>query len=149
MQDYGGKVVHVYKKFPLNTHPWALKAALAAESVFRINPEIFWDLRDYLFTNQNKITVENIDREIESFLQSKSVDSEQYKQKLPSPELQKAIDEDAKEPKVLGINATPTFFINGRPVRGAQPAAVFKKAIEEAIETGGLSSGKTMEKPAK
>lgn len=148
LKGYDGKVVHVYKHLPLNIHPWAMKAALAAEAVLRINSQLFWELRDYLFTNQNKITVDNIDQEMESFLESKNVDSREYKQKLSSPEVKKSIEEDMKEAQALGVNSTPMFFINGRQLRGAQLAAVFKKAIEEALKVVSLSPEKMGGKPA-
>ena len=54
---YKGKVKVIFKAYPLNVHPWAIKAAEAAECARLQNPETFWDFARYFYTNQGSINV--------------------------------------------------------------------------------------------
>ena len=61
---YKDKIRVLYKSYPLNSHPWAIRAALGAECARLQNPEAFWEFaRDY-YNNQGSITVQNIDDHI-------------------------------------------------------------------------------------
>jgi len=43
------------------------------------------------------------------------------------------VDKDMKDANEVGVSATPTFFVNGRPLSGAQPLDVFKRLIDEEL----------------
>lgn len=140
LKDYNGKVVHVYKHFPLTQmHPWAKKAALVSEAIYQLRPELFWEVHDYFFSSQKEINANNIDQQAESFVASKKINVEEFKKKLASPEVEKAVEADIKEAMTLGVNSTPMFFINGRKVGGALPANEFKKVIDEAFTDSAAS----------
>ncbi len=57
---YKGKVKVIFKAYPLNVHPWAMKAAEAAECARMQNPDAFWDFARYFYTNQGSINAKNI-----------------------------------------------------------------------------------------
>ncbi|HWJ41513.1 MAG TPA: thioredoxin domain-containing protein, partial [Candidatus Limnocylindrales bacterium] len=57
---YKGKIKVIFKAYPLNVHPWAIKAAAAAECARLQNPAAFWDFARYFYTNQGSINVKNI-----------------------------------------------------------------------------------------
>jgi len=127
--DYGDKIRFVYRDFPLtNIHPEAFPAAEAANCAGEQN--MYWEFHDLLFSNgPNALSAENyvvyaesLDLDLEDF--KECVDSGRYKD-----EVQGDIDFAAN----LGIRSTPTFFINGLAVVGAQPYEVFQRLIDREL----------------
>lgn len=141
MKDYDGKLTHVYKHYPLPMHPWAMPAALATEAVYRLNPNLFWELHERLFSKQRDIkSPEDVNKEVEAFLTSKNANLEEYKKKLAAPETKQAVDNDMKEASSVGVQGTPAFFVDGHPyLRGALPAEEFRKAFDVALAARGVA----------
>jgi len=115
----------VYKDFPLNTiHPWAATAAVGARCAFSQSPEAFWTIHDLIFDNQDVISPENVWDKLTSFAAQAGLDKDAFKACLSSPDAQKAVDANHADGVALGVNATPTVYVNGRPVVGGGPDAV-------------------------
>lgn len=141
LKEYDGKISIVFKHYPLEMHNWAMKAALATEAVFQMKPALFWDLHDQIFSAQKEINAENFDTEVENFIKANKLDLAEYKKKLASDSVKKAVEQDMQDVKNVGLRTgTPSFYIDGRFIGGAQPIEAFRKVIDDAI--GGVPASK-------
>lgn len=109
----------VYKDFPLTQiHPWANTAALGGHCAFEQAPAAFWKVHDSIFQNQDLISPENVWDKLVEFATAAGLNADTFKGCLASPDTQKAIDASHAEGMALGVNSTPTVYINGRPLVG-------------------------------
>ena len=109
----------VYKDYPLTQiHPWANTAALAGRCAFEQSPEAFWKVHDSIFENQDLISPENVWDKLVDFATTAGLNGDIFKGCLASPDTQKEIDASHAEGVTLGVNSTPTVYINGRPLVG-------------------------------
>ena len=71
-----------------------------------------------------------------SFIDARSlgIDSDEFKECLKSESKKNIVQKDMQEGAEFGIQGTPTFFINGRRVEGAQSFSVFKEIIDEELQ---------------
>lgn len=132
---YPDDVTVHYADFPLETiHPWARLAAVAGQAIFRQNPPAFWDYYDWIFEHQNAIKAANAREMITHFAASKG---------LRADEIDRAVNDKASNTEVqlgidlgrsLGIDQTPTLFINGRRLVGAMVWSELKAVIDHEIE---------------
>lgn len=110
-----------YKDFPLEPiHPWSKAAAICGRCVFRQNAAAFWDFHDWLFEHQPEITPENLKTKVLEWAQSKGMDSLQLGRCIDTRATEAEVDREIAEGKALGVNATPTIFLNGRRLIGVQ-----------------------------
>jgi len=127
-EEYGDRVRFVFKHMPLSIHPQAAGAHAAAEAAHRQGK--FWEMHDRLFENQRDLSVETL----AGYASAMGLDMDQYSRDVESEEVAKRISDDMAQAQKLGVTGTPSFFINGRYLSGAQPFANFKRHIDEAIE---------------
>ena len=112
----------VYKNFPLTTiHPWAETAAIGAHCAYEQSPEAFWKVHDAIFDDQDAITPENVWDKLVSFASQAGLNADTFKACLSSADAQKAVDAEHAEGVALGVDSTPTAFVNGRPLAGGDP----------------------------
>ena len=112
----------VYKDFPLvQVHEWAETAAIGARCAYMQSPAAFWKISDAIFQNQDLISAENIWEKLNGFAASAGLNPDAFKACLASPEAKQAVDADAAQGVALGVNSTPTVFVNGRPNIGGDP----------------------------
>lgn len=126
-QSYPGKLRVVFKNSPLPIHKSAkvaAKAALAAGEQGK-----FWEYHEALFEHQGALDRASLDR----YASDLGLDMDRFGQAMSSPALDAAIEADIAEAKRLDVRGTPTFFINGRRVRGARPTEVFRPVIDRAL----------------
>ena len=115
----------VYKDFPLtNIHPWANTAAVAGRCAFEQSEEGFWKVHDMIFDRQDVISPENVWDKLVSFAAEGGLNADTFKACLASPDAQKAVDANRADGAALGVNSTPTVYVNGRPVVGGSPVAI-------------------------
>ncbi len=133
-QMYGNKLVLVYKQFPLPFHPYAEKAAEA--SLCAQDQGKFWQMYDQMFTHQDALTVDDLKADAVQL----GMDATTFNTCLDSGSKVAAIQADIAEGQKLGVSGTPTFFINGQSIVGAQPLATFTAAINAALGTSGSGS---------
>jgi protein-disulfide isomerase len=116
------QVRFVYKNFPLTTiHPWAETAAIGARCAYQQSPAAFWKVHDAIFDNQDVISPENVWDKLVGFAAQAGLNADTFKACLSSPDAQKAVDAERAEGVALGVNSTPTAYINGRPLPGGDP----------------------------
>ena len=117
IKAYPAEVRLYFKDYPLDQiHPWAKTAALAGRCVYKQNPPAFWEYHDWIFENQATIAPENVTAKIAEFAKSKGWNVEQLNACIASPQTASEIQRSVAEAKSLGVNSTPTFFINGRKI---------------------------------
>jgi protein-disulfide isomerase len=128
VEKYQGKVKWVFRDFPIpSLHPAAPKAHEAARCAAEQGK--FWEYHDLLFEKSPRQAPE----ELKQYAKDLSLDAAAFAQCLDSGKHQAAVNSDISEGAQLGITGTPTFFINGRQLVGAQPASTFQKIIDNEL----------------
>lgn len=123
------QVRFVYKNFPLTEiHPWAMTVAVAARCAFQSSPNAFWKVHNQLFDNQDIITADNAWDEVTDFATSAGLSADALHTCMAAPEAKAKVEADLAEGKALGVESTPTFFINGRPMIGGD-----KQTLEQTL----------------
>jgi protein-disulfide isomerase len=127
-EKYPGKVRIAFKQLPLPFHD---KAHLAAEASLAANEQgKFWQMHDKLFANQQAL-----DRpSLEKYAQELGLNMAKFKAALDTGKFKAKVDAEAKEGAAVGASGTPTFFINGTKLVGAQPFDAFKTAIDKELK---------------
>jgi protein-disulfide isomerase len=125
---YQGKIKIAFRNLPLPFHD---KAHLAAEAALAANEQgKFWAMHDKLFANQQAL-----DRpSLEKYAQEIGLNMNKFTAALDSGKFKDKVDSDAKEGAAVGATGTPTFFINGTRLVGAQPADKFKEVIDAELK---------------
>jgi len=127
-QNFPGKVRIAYKNFPLPAHPHAQKAAEAAFCAGEQGQ--FWPYHDRLYIQDpNQLEVPQL-KEIAASLK---LDTARFNKCLDSGQAAAAVNADAQEGKQLGVNGTPTFFINGYFLSGALQYDTLYDFVEEEL----------------
>jgi protein-disulfide isomerase len=134
MPEYEGKVRLFFKHLPLKSiHPWAEGAALAAECAADQSPEAFWKVYHSLFKGQRELNQDNLKAKVIEFAKSAGLDEGKFVQCYDTKAALPRVEKDLAEAASVGANSTPTFFINGRRLEGAQPLENFKAIIDEEL----------------
>jgi protein-disulfide isomerase len=127
---YSGQLRVAFKHLPLPMHPDARLAAAA--SIAASEQGRFWEFHDRLFSQQQRgdLSKEGLEKHADAVGLSVS----QFQRALQDPQILRAVDADAEEAARLGISGTPTFFINGIKVVGAQSVDVFARIIDRELQ---------------
>lgn len=130
---YAGKVRIVFKEFPIASHPWATTAAVANECAYQIGPSKFVSYRTLIFANQGTIVPTNLREQLLSLGEQAGLNRANLSKCLDTKASQSRIEAGRNEAQTLGVNKTPTFFVNGRIVVGIRSAQSFCSAVDEAL----------------
>jgi protein-disulfide isomerase len=114
----------VFKDFPLEQHPWARTGAIAGRCAFNQDPKAFWTMYDLIYDNQDLISPENAYGKLTDFASQIGLNGDAFKSCLASPEAAAAVDASRANGQTLDVASTPTIFINGRRIVGADPHLV-------------------------
>jgi protein-disulfide isomerase len=88
-----------------------------------------WALHDKMFEGRKQLSADDLER----YAGEAGLDVERFKQDLERADLAKQVEQDTALAQKLGANGTPTFYVNGRPIRGARGFDVFKQVIDEEL----------------
>ena len=122
-----GKAKYVYRDFPLSFHPEAQPAAEAAECADEQGK--FWEFHEGVFSNQATMGRElylNLAGEL-------GLNAAQFTQCIDSGKYRQEVQNDFAYGSQVGVSGTPTFFINGIQLVGAQPYQAFQQVIEAEL----------------
>lgn len=126
LPKYGNKVRIVFKEFPLVTiHEWSLRAAIANECAYQINPADYFRYRSIIFASQDMINAANVRQLLLDFGQRVGLNQLKLATCLDSKASLPRIEADMQEGRKLGVMSTPTLFINGTPVVGLSPERIY------------------------
>jgi protein-disulfide isomerase len=114
----------VFKDFPLEQHPWARSAAIAGRCAYNQDPKGFWKLYDLIYDNQDIISPENSYAKFNDYASQIGLNADTFKACLASSEAAAAVDASHANGMALQVSSTPTIFINGRRIVGADPHLV-------------------------
>lgn len=146
LKEYGDRVVFIYKDFPLaEIHPWATHAAVNANCLASQNQDAYWDFADYIHANQKEVNAEkNQDGQFAAL--DRMTVAQSQKHGLDAAKLQaciKAQQDDTvkasvREGEALGVEATPTMFVNGEKIDGALPIGELRAVLDRALVEAGV-----------
>jgi protein-disulfide isomerase len=150
-ERYKDQVRIVYRDFPLDQHPWAMRAAIDANCVGAQSGTGYWNLVDYIHAHAGEIggdekTLVKANEMLDSLARD-----EGKRQKVNQDSLSAcltkqddtAVKASMKEGEVLGVDSTPALFINGEKVEGALPLEDVYRMIDSAL----IASGQTPPPP--
>jgi protein-disulfide isomerase len=120
MPNYAGKVRVIFKDFPIEQlHPWARTAAIAGHCAYEQKPEAFWVVYDLIYDNQELISAENAWVKMGDYADQAGLNHETFKACMISPESAAVITASHDAGMKLEVGSTPTVFVNGRRLVGA------------------------------
>jgi protein-disulfide isomerase len=126
-QTYGDRVKIVFKDYPLPNHPQAPKAAEAARCAGE--QKKYWEMHDAMFANQRALEVPMLKQTARAI----GVEGGAFDQCLDSGKYAPVVASGAELGNRMGVNSTPTLYVNGRPLIGAMPFENFKQIIDEEL----------------
>jgi protein-disulfide isomerase len=127
-KEYGKDLRVVWKNNPLPFHNNAMPAAKAAMAAAAQGK--FWEMHAKLFADQAHLD----DATYEKYANELGLNMNKFKASLSDSKIDSDIKEDIAVAARFGAQGTPGFFINGRPLRGAQPKEAFKAVIDKEIQ---------------
>jgi len=125
--EFPGKVRLVYKDFPLGFHAGAEPAAVAARCAAERGQ--FWAYHDLLFIAQPAFSRSDL----LTYAHRLDLPADAFAVCLDNARVRDAVRADTQEGRALGVTGTPTFFVNGRRLVGAQPVQAFREAVQDAL----------------
>jgi protein-disulfide isomerase len=135
-ETYEGQIRFVFRDFPISfIPPWAQKAAEASECAD--DQERFWDYHDLLWANQSALDVDSL----KAYAAQLGLDTATFDDCLDSGANAEEVQNDYDDGVSYGVAGTPTFFINGIKVVGAQPFSVFQTIVDSLLAppVGGIA----------
>ncbi|HZR29156.1 MAG TPA: thioredoxin domain-containing protein [Terriglobales bacterium] len=148
LPEYKDKILITYKDFPLyEIHPWAIHAAVDANCLGAQSNDAYWAFSDYVHANQGQINGEKRSTQDQFAALDASALDYGKKNNLDTGRLDaciKAQDETTVRDSLkygeesLGVEATPTLFVNGTKLDGAVPADDMRKILNAALEKAGV-----------
>jgi protein-disulfide isomerase len=145
---YGDRVRIIYKDYPLSEiHPWATHAAMNANCLAAQNNDAYWDFADYVHANQREINggeksdlkkqLANLDRLTLEQGQRHNIDLSKL-QACVKAQKDDAVRASVREGNLVGVNATPTLFINGEKMDGAVSPSELRAMLDRALRDAGV-----------
>src|SRR3989344_712325 len=133
LEEYSDEVFLVYRHFPLRqTHENAQLSAQAAEAAGK--QQKFWEMHDLLFIKQEEWAEEkDFSVKLKSYAEELELNVDQFEKDLESDEGKRKIDEDYASGLKFNVNATPTFFLNGKKLENMRSFNDFKREIENLL----------------
>src|SRR3989338_9919304 len=130
-----GKVRFVYRDYPLSFHPMAEPSAQAGQCADEQGK--YWEFHDKIFGEEEKKgqgTVTYTVAEVKRWASEISLDGPSFNECLDSGKYKDEVAKDFSDGSAAGVSGTPSVFINGRLIVGAQPFSAFKAIIDEELK---------------
>jgi protein-disulfide isomerase len=146
LKEYGDRITFVYKDYPLvEIHPWATHAAVDANCLAAQNNDAYWDFADFIHANQREVgnektpaaRLEAIDKLTMLQGQKHSLDTVKLQSCIKAQD-DSAVKASMKEAETVGVEATPTLFVNGEKIDGAVPPSELRAALDRALKDANL-----------
>ncbi len=133
LPKYNSKVRVVYKEFPLSSiHDWTLTATVANQCAYQMNPETYVPLRSMIFKNQTSFTAANVRDRVIEYGEQVGLDRLRLAACIDSKASLPRVEANFREGQTLGVQSTPTSFINGKMIVGMPQEDLFK-AVDDAL----------------
>jgi protein-disulfide isomerase len=129
MQNYP-QVRVVFKDYPIEVlHPWARTAAIAGRCAYMQDPAAFWKMYDLIYDNQDIISASNAWMKVSEYAAQIGLNADSFRACMAGPEAGASVDASRANGQKLDVNSTPTIFVNGRRMVGADA-----RTIEQYIQ---------------
>ena len=148
---YGDKVRVVYEDFPLNIHPWAMRAAVDTNCLAIQSNAGYWNLVDYIHAHISEISMQS-DSPQSSLMKSnnkldKLTHDEGARQNVDLAKLdvclqkqdESLVQASIREGDLLGVSSTPTIFVGGEKISGVVSMGSLDHAIDRAFMYEGIT----------
>ena len=144
-KEYGDRVTFIYKDFPMEMHSWAMHAAVDANCLAAQNSDAYWDFADYIHANQHEVSnektpaarLEALDRLTALEGQKHNLDVVKLQSCVKTQD-ESAVKASVKAADAVGVDATPTLFVNGEKIDGAVPPNEVRAALDRALKGANL-----------
>ncbi len=141
LPNYGAKIRVVFKDFPIDQlHPWARTAAIAGRCAYQQDPNAFWKIYDLIYDNQDIISASNIWTKVTDYADQSRLDVATFKSCMASPEAAAAVNASRANGDKLEVTSTPTLFVNGRRLVGADAHLLEQYINFELAKVSGTKS---------
>ena len=145
LPQYGDRIKIVYKDFPLSMHPWAPHSANNANCLAAENGKAYWEFVDYAHANQKSIgtgqdlqkSTAELDRVALDVGKKNGANLDRL-QACVKAQSDKVLKASMDEGDGLGLNATPTMFINGEKLEGAVGVDEVKAVLNQQLLAAGV-----------
>jgi protein-disulfide isomerase len=129
----------VFQNFPLPSHNWAEKAAGYVDCLGRASNDAVWKFIQKTFEEQANIAEANADEKLKAIVTASGAKADEVAACAVKPETKARIEASIALGKSVGVNGTPSLYINGRPVGGGTPVDTLKKIVDfmASLEKGG------------
>jgi protein-disulfide isomerase len=128
LKAYPSQVKLIFKEFPLDSHSQAALAAAAALAAHKQGK--FWQLHDAMFSLQGNLSRNRII----ALANGLGLDMKRFQADLDSPEIKRAVAKEISEGEHIGVDSTPTLFVDGRRFNGALTVAGLKPIIDDELK---------------
>ncbi len=150
VDSYGDKIKFVYRNYPLvRNHQNSYAASVAAEAAgFQ---DKFWEMQDLIFSNQSDWeSSPDANKKFEEYAKSLGLDMDKFSSDSLGLNAKNRVDEDMKRANAIGVNSTPSLFINGVLVSNSAMSEVGLAALIDAelAKFGGSTQESSDDKPA-
>jgi len=135
-KDYidAGKILFVHKDFPLPFHTEADEMQEAAQCARDQGEEKFWEYRTLVFSKQSEWAGKsNIVELSKQYAAEMKLDASKFDNCVDSAKYRSEVQGDIQEGSTAGVSGTPTFFVNGLELVGAQPYSAFQQVIDAEL----------------
>lgn len=134
VEKYGDQIFFQFRNFPLmSMHQNAFAAARAAEAASMQGK--FWQMHDLLYQNQTQWSnAASPTSHFQQYAKQLGLDMSKYNKDFSSSAVNDAINADIAEGNKLKVEATPTFFINGKKIKVTADPSSFEQQIQDAIK---------------
>jgi protein-disulfide isomerase len=156
LKEYGDRVSFIYKDFPLPNHPWAMHAAVNANCLAAQNQDAYWSFVDTVHGSQQEINGQptpelrfaELDRLAMQQGAEHKVDASTLQTCVKTQDTT-AVRASVNEGESLGVDSTPTLFINGQELSGGGiPLPRFRAILDRALAAATVAPQPTAPQPA-
>jgi protein-disulfide isomerase len=128
-KKYGNKIKVAFKNYPLPFHNHAEQASVAGMCANEQSSDSFWKMHDEMFAHQDELDIEGLKKIGKKI----GLKMDLFEKCLTENKYLTQVKADMEEGRKINVKSTPTFFVNGQLVNGAQPLEVFSELIDEAL----------------
>jgi len=125
----------VFRQFPLTSiHPNAQYAAQTVQAAASMNIATFWTLHDYLYSHQTEwadLSSDDVKKKFMEYADKLQIDKTELSKRIDSQEVKDKISTDVSDANKIGVNGTPTFYVNGQEVLAPQLQSTVETALSK------------------
>jgi protein-disulfide isomerase len=133
LEKHADKVRYVRYDLPLSGHSWAFSAALAGRAIYRQKPELFWEYKKQVYSNQADFSPFTFSDWARGFAKDNELDLARYDADLESSELKNELLSGAGTALSNDVRATPTYIVNGALVEAGDAGSALAAYVEKLL----------------